>query len=113
MALDRLDPIVERREVKPLDEGPDEPGPVIGRQETVEIDRAELELAPVRALQARRARSELLGLWSFSRWEREERVVHSGNRSCDRPRWESPRANDSQPLSQSSLPSTGLAALFR
>ncbi len=98
VALDRLDPIVERSEGEALDECPDEAGSVIGWQETIEIDRAELNLAPVRALQAGRARSELLGLRWFSGWEREE-GVHAGNRSCDDLGWESPSVKDSQPLS--------------
>ena len=37
-------------------------GSVTGRQETIEIDQAELDLAPVRALQVRRARRCCAGI---------------------------------------------------
>lgn len=50
---------------------------MVGRQEAVEIDRAELEMAAVRTLQARGLRSELLGLGWRSRREREVGVVHA------------------------------------
>ncbi len=100
MALDRPDPLVQRLEVETLDEGPHEPRPVVRRQEAVEVDRAQLDLAPVRALQARPARSQLLGLRWLRRRECEEGVVHAGNRSCDGLSWEIPSAKNSQALSR-------------
>ena len=104
VALDRLDPIVQRAEIEPLDERPDEARPVVGRQETVEIDRTKLELATVGTLQPGRARSEFRGLRWISGWEREEGVVHAGNRSCDDLCWESPGTKDSQPLRHLNIP---------
>ena len=98
MALDRSDPIVQRSEVEPLDERPDEPGLVIGRQEALEVGGAERDLITLRALESWSCPS--LGLsWAGFRGREIEQLVHAGNRSCERPSWESPSAKDSQPLS--------------
>jgi hypothetical protein len=48
MALDCLDARIQRREIEPLHEGPHEASPMVGAEEAVEIDRTQLELAPVR-----------------------------------------------------------------
>ena len=99
MASDCPDPLLQRTQIEALHEGPHEPRSMVGRQEAVEVDRAKLELAAVRTLQARGPRSELLGLGWLSRREREEGVVHALDRICDDPGWESPGTKDSQPLS--------------
>ena len=90
MTLDRPDPLVQRLEVEALDEGPHESCPVVGWQEALEINRAELELAPVGTLESRQPGRGLLGPRWVSGREREERVVHAGNCSCDTFAWESP-----------------------
>jgi hypothetical protein len=51
--LDGFDRVVERAEIEPLDERPDEAGAVVGRQQRLEIDRPQLELCPVRPLHPR------------------------------------------------------------
>ena len=90
VTLDRPDPLVQRREVEALDEAPHESGPVVGWQETLEIDRAQLELAPVGTLESRHPGRGRLGLRWIGGREREEGVVHARIVRCDTFAWESP-----------------------
>jgi hypothetical protein len=53
--FDGLDPGVERREVEPFDEPPHQADPVPGRDQLVEAERAQLDLAPLRGAQAQPA----------------------------------------------------------
>jgi hypothetical protein len=62
---------------------------VVGRQQAVEVDRAQLELAPVGTLQTGHTGGALLALNWLARREREQVVVHGRNRSCEGPSWES------------------------
>ena len=64
---------------------------MVGAEQAIEIDRAELELSPIRALETRHPGDLLVLVWLSGR-EREECVVHAENRSCDEAGWESPEA---------------------
>jgi hypothetical protein len=86
------DAVIQRAEVEPLDELPHEAGPVIGRQEAVEVDGPQLELGPVRALHPGRSAAGLAGCHRLGRREIEE-FVHTSERSCTGPSWESPWPN--------------------
>ena len=75
VALDGLDPSVERGQVEGLDEGPHQARPVVGRQEAPEIARAERDLVALRALESWSGPS--LGLcWAGFRGREIEQLVH-------------------------------------
>ena len=76
--LGRSDPLVQGFDIEALDERPHQAGPVVGRQETLEIDRPQLDLGAVRALDPGRT----AGLGGWLGWLRlrevEQRLVHVG-----------------------------------
>ena len=61
MALDRADAVIEGGQIARLDEGPHEARLVVRGQEALEVRRAQGELVPVRALQARASPAIRLG----------------------------------------------------
>lgn len=65
---------------------------MVGRQEAVEVDRPQLELGPVRALHPGHAPARLRLGSRLGRREIEE-LVHTRERSCTGPSWESPTPN--------------------
>ncbi len=88
MAVDRSDPLVQRAEVEPFNERPHEARPVIGRQEALEVGRVKRDLITLRSLESWSCPS--LGLsWAGFRGREVEQLIHAGNRSCERPSWES------------------------
>ena len=90
LALDRPDTSIERAQIEALDEGPHETRPVVGRQEALEIDRAKLDLVPVRALQSRHAGHRSVRFGGLRGRDLKEGVVHGPDRSCDASICESP-----------------------
>jgi hypothetical protein len=70
---------------------------MVWANEPIEIDRPKLQLAAIGDLQSRNP-CYLLQFGWLSGCEREERVVHALNRSCDDPAWGSLGAKDSQAL---------------
>ena len=77
VALDRADAVIEGGQIARLDEGPHEARLVVRGQEALEVRRAQGELSPVRALQARASAAIRLGGGGIGGWEVEQ-LVHAG-----------------------------------
>ena len=77
VALDRADTLTEGGQIARLDEGPHEARNVVGGQEALEVRRAQGELVPVRALQARASPAFGLGRNGVGGWKVEQ-LVHAG-----------------------------------
>src|SRR5205809_1214919 len=75
MALDGLDRLIERPQIKPRDEVPDHSRAVVGRQPGFEIDGPPLQLCPVWPLDPR-LRVSGFAMWLVCIRQRKEGVIH-------------------------------------